>query len=345
MEQIQAVKEILSFPKDIVLTSHRNPDGDALGSTLGLMQYLKQLGHNVQVIYPSDYPNIYNWMPGVEDAVIYDLDPEKATALIKAAQVIFILDYNSLDRVDKMGEMISYAKCPKIMIDHHLDPEPCADFIFSDTTSSSTSEMVYDFITALGDRHRIIPLVGENLYVGIVTDTGSFKFSTSPKVFRVVADLVDLGVNDVKLQDLIFNCQYEKHLRLLGHCLYNRMEILPEFNTGIIWLTKKDYESFDIQRGDTEGIVNYLLTLKNIRMAAFITEQPNIVKISLRSKGDFSVQEVCRDHFRGGGHKNASGGFSHGNLNSVLIKFKNLLPLYKDKLVSTDNELHIQNLN
>ena len=344
MEHIAEVKELLKLPKDIVITSHRNPDGDALGSSLGMMHYLRQSGHSIHVIFPSEFPAAFSWMKDIQEVIIHDLDPERSTEFLKRAELIFILDYNSLERVDKMGEVIAQNKCKKIMIDHHLYPEPCADFIYSDTTVSSTSELVYDFIIAMGDRSRIIKEVGESLYVGIATDTGSFKFATNPKVFRVVADLLELGVDDVKLQDLIFNCQTEKQLRLLGHCLYNRMEILEEFKTGIIWLTRKDYEVYEIRRGDTEGIVNYLLTLKNIRLAAFITEQPNIVKISLRSKGDFSVQEICRDHFKGGGHKNASGGFSHSNLSATLQKFKNLLPTYKDKLLQSVDTEYFQSI-
>lgn len=332
MEQIKEVKALLSVPKDIVITSHRNPDGDALGSSLGLYHYLIEGGHTVHVAFPSEYPDIFTWMMGTDKVVIYDNSPERVEELLKRADILFLLDYNSLDRVDKMGEIMAPLKSKKIMIDHHLYPDPCADFMFSDTSASSTSEMIYDFISQIENTPFINPKVGECLYTGIITDTGSFKYSTSPKLFRVVANLVESGVNDVRLQDLIYNSQNEKHLRLLGHCLNNRMEILEEYNTGIITLGKKDYEKFEIQRGDTEGIVNYLLSIKKVRLAAFITEQPTIVKISLRSKGDFSVQEICRDHFKGGGHKNASGGFSYAGLHATVMKFKELLPLYKDKL-------------
>ena len=180
-----------------------------------------------------------------------------------------------------------------------------------------------------GDQKMISrPKLQKVLYTGIVTDTGSFKYSTSSKLFRIVADLVDFGADDYKLQDWIFNSQKEKHLRLLGHCLHNRLEVLPEYNTGIITLTKDDYSDFDIQRGDTEGIVNFILKIKEVKVAAFIMEQPTIVKISLRSKGDFSVQEIARKHFRGGGHKNASGGASFQSLSATVRKFKEILPKY-----------------
>lgn len=332
---ITDVKILLDTPKPICITSHRNPDGDAIGSSLGLYHYLIQLGHQVTVIFPSDFPVIFNWMPDSDKIVISDLALNKARAVLQAAEVIFALDYNALDRVDKIGDIIRpLSKTPKILIDHHREPELFADYMLSDITASSTCELVFDFIHLLDDADRITTTVGECLYTGIVTDTGSFKFSTSPKLFRVVANLLERGVEDYRLQDLINNCLPEKNLRLLGHCLANRMEILPEFKTGIIALTKKDYEIFDIQRGDTEGIVNYMLSLQEVKLGVFIMEQPTIVKISMRSKGDFNVQEICRDHFNGGGHKNASGGYSYQGLKFNQEKLKGLLPLYKDKLLS-----------
>jgi bifunctional oligoribonuclease and PAP phosphatase NrnA len=336
IENIKEVKALLAVPKNIVITSHRNPDGDAIGSSLGLYHLLIQMGHTVRVIFPSEFPPIFSWMPHSDLVIIYDLDQDRAKDLLKGADVIFALDFNALDRIDKMGEIIHNLKSkPKIlMIDHHLFPEPFADYVLSETSASSTSELVWDFIKMIGEDQKLNPTIGSCLYTGIVTDTGSFKFSTSPKLFRTVAEMLERGVEDYKLQDLIFNCQEEKSLKLLGHCLNNRMEILPEYHTGIITLTKADYEEFEIQRGDTEGIVNYLLSLKIVKLACFITEQPTIVKLSLRSKGDFNVQEICRDHFRGGGHKNASGGYSYGGLKATVTKLKEILPKYKDKLLS-----------
>lgn len=332
MENIHELKSILAIPKDVVIVTHRNPDGDAIGSSLALYHYLLGQGHNPKIISPSEYPDFLFWMPAVHDIIIYDTDPEAAKAVVEKAELFFCLDFNSLDRIDKVGELITPSRAPKIMIDHHLYPEPFADFVISDTTASSTSEMIYDFLDRLGDRHEIDRKIGECLFTGILTDTGSFKYSTSPKLFRIVAELLEAGVDDYLLQDLIFNSMSEKNLRLLGHCLYNRMEILEEYRTGIITLTKEDYTTFDIQRGDTEGVVNYLLKIKNIKLAAFITEQPTIVKLSLRSKGDFSVQEIARKHFKGGGHKNAAGGASFQNLEVTLRRFKAILPHYQAEL-------------
>lgn len=290
------------------------------------------MGHSVKVISPSEYPDFLEWMPDVQKILIFDVEPEDSQRVIEQAEIIFYLDFNALDRIDKVGELTDANRCTKIMIDHHLYPDPMADYLISDTTASSTCELVYDFIDRLGDKQKIDRTIADCIYTGIVTDTGSFKYSTSPKVFRLVAELIEQGVDDYLLQDLIFNSLHEKHLRLLGHCLNRRMEILEEFNTGIISLTKEDYERFDIQRGDTEGIVNYLLKIKNIKLAAFITEQPTIVKLSLRSKGDFSVQEIAKKYFKGGGHKNAAGGYSFQNLRITLRKFKEILPEYQEQL-------------
>ncbi len=334
LEKMKEVKALLATPRDIVLTSHRNPDGDAIGSSLGLYHYLVQLGHTVKVAFPSEFPPNFAWMPNSDDILIFDLEPKEVQQYIERADIIFALDFNALDRIDKMGEVIdAQHRTTKIMIDHHRDPEPFVDYMLSDITASSTSELVYRFVQLLDDMPRMNIKIAECLYTGIVTDTASFRHATTPRLFRIVAELLEIGVDDYKVQDLIYNQAAEKNLRLLGHCLANRMEILGEYRTGIITLSKQDYEKFDIQRGDTEGIVNYLLSLKNVQLACFITEQPTIVKISLRSKGDFNVQELCRDHFKGGGHKNASGGYSFNGLKTTLQKFKDLLPQYQMALI------------
>lgn len=332
MEYISEIRALLASPKDIIITSHRNPDGDALGASLALYHYLIQSGHQVQILFPSDYPDFFDWMPDIKRIIDFDNNPDECKVIAERAQIAFYLDFNSIDRIDKLGELLDTLNMRKIMIDHHLYPEPAAEFILSDTTASSTCEMIFDFICALGDRKAINRTIGDCLYTGIVTDTGSFKYSTSPKLFRIVSELLELGVDDYELQDLIANNLNEKQLRLLGHCLDNRMEILPEFKTGIISLTKEDYATFDIQRGDTEGIVNYLLKLREIQVAAFFMEQPTIVKMSFRSKGDFSVHELARKHFKGGGHKNASGGSSFQSLSATLKRFKGLLPEYANEL-------------
>lgn len=336
MENIKEVKALLAVPKDIVITTHRNPDGDAIGSSLGLMHYLEQLGHTVKIVVPSESPSFLNWMEGASQILIYDLRPEEAKKVLEKPDIVFCLDFNSLERIDKMGELIAPLRAKKILIDHHLYPEPFYDYDLHDVTASSTSELVYDFISYLGDKGMVNRTVAECLFTGILTDTGSFKYSTSPKLFRLVADLLEIGVDDMKIQNLVFNSLDEKHLRLIGLVLHERLEVLEEFRTAIITLTRNDYEKYQISRGDTEGLVNYLLQMKNVILAVFIHEQPTITKISLRSKGNFSVQEIARKHFKGGGHKNASGGYSYIGLRPTVNKFKQILPEYQDALLSND---------
>ena len=331
--EISEIKELIAIPKEIVIISHRNPDGDAIGSSLGLQLFLEKFGHRVRVILPSEYPDTFHFLEGIEGCVIFDQDRALTKDLISKAEVIVCLDFNSLDRIDKIGPFVQDATCKKILIDHHLDPEPFADYVLSDTAASSTCELVHQFILELGEEDKLDTRVGEAIFTGMITDTGSFKYSTRPETYETAAALKRVGVDDYQLQDNIFNTQTEKQLRLLGHCLANRMELVPEYAAGIIALTKEDYVDFNIQRGDTEGIVNYLLMVRGIEVAAFIREQPSIVKLSLRSKGDISVQEICRNHFNGGGHKNASGGAAYAKLEDIIKRFKKVLPEYVTKRI------------
>ena len=327
MTTLQDLRSFLAEPRAIALLSHRNPDGDAIGSTLGLRRYLEPLGHRVTVIVPSEYPAFLDFLDGITDTLVYDNDAEGCEAVLAKADLIGLLDFNSMDRIDKLGEAVlaKAPQTPRFLIDHHLDPEDMAQVTVSDTTAASTCELVYRTVKDMGDGARVTPHIAEALMTGIITDTGGFSYATNAALFRDVAELFDVGVDYERLQTAIFSGFTEKQLRILGHCLANRMEIIPERRAGLITLTKRDYEQFDIQRGDTEGIVNQLLRIKGIELAAFITEQPNIVKLSLRSKGDISVQALAAKHFKGGGHKNASGGYSHAGLRSTVSKFKQAL--------------------
>ena len=233
-----------------------------------------------------------------------------------------------LDRIDKVGALISELDVPIVMIDHHIDPEPFYDWGISEPSASSTAELVYRFIEEAGYAHRMNQDIANCLYTGLITDTGSFKHATTVQAYRVASELKAIGIEDQWIQNRIFDTMSEKQIRLLGHCLANRMEVLADLSTGIIHLTREDYQTFDILRGDTEGIVNYILKMPGIRVAAFITEQPKIVKMSLRSKGDISVQKIASEHFNGGGHFNAAGGHSYQPLSTVIRHFKKILPNY-----------------
>jgi|AntRauTorckE5430_2_1112549.scaffolds.fasta_scaffold02281_5 phosphoesterase RecJ-like protein len=334
MDNIQDLKDLLAHPKKIAILSHRNPDGDAIGSSLGLQKYLDKIGHQTTVLFPSEFPDFVEWMEGSKEIIIFDNDKENAEAIVRAAEMIFCLDFNGLSRIDDLGKIVeTLTETPKVLIDHHLNPENFAEFTLSDITASSTCELIYDFIHLLGDAENLDARIATDLFVGILTDTGSFKYSTSAKLYRIAADLVELGVDDYGIQDRLFNSMTEKQLRLLSYCLSNRvMKVFDEYCTGIIVLSQHDYKKFDIQRGDTEGIVNFVLKMKHVRFAVLITEQPNIVKLSLRSTGDFSAQEIASKYFKGGGHKNASGGISYQTLWGTVERFKKILPKYKEQL-------------
>jgi phosphoesterase RecJ-like protein len=328
MEGIADIAKLISLPNDIVIFSHRNPDGDALGSSIGLQLYLESLGHQVSVVMPSEFPGQMNFLPKTDDILIFDFEQDKCLEKIKNAKLLFFLDFSGLDRIDAAGEYVIDHPAVKIHIDHHLDPEPFSDYLLSDINASSTSELIFEFLEKLNDKEKITKEIAQCLLTGIITDTGSFKYNTTRKTFNIAGELLDTGVDLNGLQDNIYNRQSEKIIRLLGHCLANRMEIIPEFRTGIIKLTRQDYIDFDIQRGDTEGIVNYLMMINGVEVGALITEQPTIIKLSLRSKGDISVQQIARDHFKGGGHKNAAGGAVYGTLEKTIVKFKSVLPNY-----------------
>jgi phosphoesterase RecJ-like protein len=335
MEFTADLRALITLPHNVAIFSHRNPDGDAIGSALALRHYLEQYGHKVHVMFPSDFPEEFETLPGAGECLIWDISTEECKQVLNKKDLVFLLDFNAWNRIDKLGEYAKHLSAKIVMIDHHLYPDPIADFVFSDPDASSTCELIYRFIMGMGDAQKLNPKVGECIFTGLITDTGSFRHATNPLVYRIAADLVERGVNDTAVQDRIFNSQKEKNLRLLGHCLTNRMELLPEYKTGIIWLTKRDYEEFQIQRGDTEGIVNYLLTLREVRLAIFVHNQPTVVKLSLRSKGNLDVQEMCRTHFNGGGHKNASGAHSYESLKATIDKIKEILPLYKDAILKS----------
>jgi bifunctional oligoribonuclease and PAP phosphatase NrnA len=334
MEFSNELKQLIKVPQNVAIFSHRNPDGDAIGSSLAMRHYLEQYGHTVHVIFPSEFPEEFEALPGSGDILIWDIHTEESKQVLQRKNFFIFLDFNSLSRIDRVGEFIKELPGTRLMIDHHLYPDPIADYMFSEPEASSTCEMVYQFISGMGDVLKINPTVGKCIYTGLVTDTGSFRHATNPTLFRIVADLVERGTDDASVMDMVFNSQKERHLRLLGHCLNNRLEIFPEYRTALIWLSKRDYEIFGIQRGDTEGIVNHLLTMKDIRLAAFIHNQPTIVKLSLRSKGDLDVQEICKKHFNGGGHKNASGAHTYDSLKATIDKFKAILPEYKAQLLA-----------
>ncbi|MFD2873141.1 bifunctional oligoribonuclease/PAP phosphatase NrnA [Mucilaginibacter ximonensis] len=330
-----ALKDLLAHPKKIVITTHHKPDGDAMGSSLGLYNYLIQQGHHTTVITPTDYPDFLSWMPGNPEVIIYNEKTEQADVLIEDADIVFCLDFNNLSRINEMGEKVRKSKSYKIMIDHHLEPEDFDDFRHWDINACAAAQLVYSFIVDVLDNKKLINKdVATCLYTGIMTDSGSFRLpNTTSAVHRVVADLIDAGAVNYRIHELVYNSASENRLRFLGHCLLNCLEVLPEFNTAIIVVSKQDLEKYHVNTGDTEGVVNYALSMASIRLAAFIVERKDQVKLSLRSKGDFPANEICKLYFSGGGHRNAAGGQSTASLQDVVNQFKTILPEYKKLLI------------
>ncbi|SHI66674.1 DHH family phosphoesterase [Aquimarina spongiae] len=331
---IQEIKQLLSTPKNIVITAHKNPDGDAIGSSLGLHHYLSSLGHNSTVIMPNEYPDFLKWVPGEENIIKYNCDTDAAQTKIREAEMIFTLDYNHLSRSGEMQESLSSAEAIFVMIDHHQQPDDYAQFVYSDVTMSSTCQMVYHFIQKLDDLDKITPELATCIYVGIMTDTGSFRFrSTTSVTHKVVADLIDRGANNTAIHENIYDTNTLSRLQLKGVALKN-LKVLSEYNTAYISLSQAELDQHNFKKGDTEGFVNIGLSIEGVKFAAIFIENKTegIIKISLRSKGDFSVNEFSRDHFEGGGHHNAAGGKSNLSLSETVEKFISILPSYKNLL-------------
>jgi len=309
--------------KNIVLTCHYNPDGDAIGSCLGLQHILKDQGKAVSVIVPNDFPGFLRWMPGAKKIVINKQNPEKAIDLIHHADLIICLDFNQVSRLDTLQGLIKNTSAKSIMIDHHLEPEAFTDLMLSNPKASSTGEMVFEFSAALWGKKAIDYNAAICLYVAIMTDTGSFQYScTTDKVHSIVADLLKTGISPNEIYDQVFNQFSENRMKLFGFCLAERMEILPHLHLGIINLSQEDLRKFKNRKGDTEGIVNLPLQIKGIRMAVLVTERESEVKLSFRSKGIIDVSSFARKYFNGGGHYNAAGGSSSESLSSTISTLK-----------------------
>ena len=335
-KQIAAIKDLLSTPKNIVIVPHINPDGDAMGSTLGLSQYLKGNKHNVNVITPNDYPSFLKWLPSEDSVIKFDSQQDESNALMNNADIIFTLDFNAFHRTgENMSKVLEASTAIKIMIDHHQQPDDYALHTYSDVSMSSTCEMVYNFIEMLGDVNTINASIATCLYVGIMTDTGSFRFrSTTSRTHQVIGDLINRGADNTQIHNNVYDTNSFNRLQLLGRAL-QKLKVFPEYRTAYTYLSQDDLDEFNFKKGDTEGFVNYALSLNDIVMAAIFIEnkQDRIIKISLRSKGDFSVNLLSRAHFNGGGHTNAAGGRSLKSLQETISSFEALLPEYKTDLI------------
>ncbi|WKD86377.1 Bifunctional oligoribonuclease and PAP phosphatase NrnA [Polaribacter huanghezhanensis] len=339
--QLHKLQSFLSTKKNIVIVPHRNPDGDAMGSTLALCQYFNSKNHSATVVAPNEYPDFLRWLPGSEKVILFDKQNKQAKRAIEASDIIFLLDFNALHRVgDDMAKTLEVYKNDFAMIDHHQQPDDVATYLYSDTSICSTAQMVYHFLEMLNDTDAITKDIATCLYTGIMTDTGSFRFrSTTSETHRIVAKLIEKGAENDKIHSNVYDSNSYNRLLLLGQALTN-LKIFPKYKTAFITLSEKEKKKFHYKKGDTEGVVNYALSLHDIVFAAIFIEdeEQKIIKISFRSKGSFSVNQFARNYFNGGGHDNAAGGKSDLSLKKTVAYFTSLLPNYKNELQDSYEE-------
>lgn len=338
VREITEIKKILATPKNVVIVPHRNPDGDAMGASLAMYNYLQKKDHNVTVVAPNDYPDFLKWLPNSKEVLKFDMQNRQSKKAIDEASIIFLLDFNALHRVGSdMENTLKDFIGTFIMIDHHQQPDTIANYLFSDTSICSTCQMVYHFLEKLDAINEIDKSIAASLYTGIMTDTGSFRFaSTTSTTHRIIADLIDKGADNALIHNNVYDTNSYGRLQLLGRALSNLI-VIEKLKTAYITLTQQDLDEFNYQKGDTEGVVNYALSLEGIIFAVIFIEdiEQKIVKISLRSKGSFSVNKFARNHFDGGGHDNAAGGRSEISLDATVSKFLSVLPDYKTELLNS----------
>lgn len=323
-----------SFPKfrallkkstNIAIVTHWSPDGDAMGSSLALYHYLKAVGKKVNVIVPNAYPDFLKWLPGNNQVLNFETDSKKTGKIIGKADAIFTLDFNTLKRIEALGAEIEKASAPKVLIDHHQQPDNYATYYFHDVKACSTCELIYDFIVGLGDKKKIDKKIASCLYVGLMTDTGSFRYSSvNSKTHSILAELLKTGVQPSDIHSAVYDTYSEERIKLLGYALSEKMRVIPGIPVAYISLTEAELKKFNYKKGDTEGLVNYPFQINGIKVCALFNEMDGAVKISFRSKGKIDVNKFARAYFNGGGHINAAGGKSHDNLENTVQKFVSL---------------------
>jgi phosphoesterase RecJ-like protein len=320
----------------IVITTHHKPDADALGSSLALYHYLTKLGKEVKVVTPTDYPVNLHWMPGNDSVINFEDAKELATELVNDADIVFCLDFNDLSRINDLGVIVEQCEAKKIMIDHHRDPSGFDNYRFWTINTSSTCELIYDFIISNDGEELIDEDIAACIYAGIIADTGSFRYSsTTSHTHKIAASLIDLGIDSAKIHALLHDNFSLSRYRLMGFVLYKKLVVYPELKTALVTLTQEELLKFNIQTGDTEGFVNFGLGIKGIVFSALIIDRSMMVKMSFRSQGTFPCNEFANKHFNGGGHLNAAGGASKDTMDNVVNKFKHVLPDYKSQLLTS----------
>lgn len=334
---IDHVEKWFERAEKIVIVTHVSPDGDAIGSSLGLWHFLESQEKNVNVIVPNAFPDFLRWMPGAKDIIRYDKYKEFADKLIAEADVICCLDFNALSRIDAMADAVAASKGRKMMVDHHLYPGDFCRIVISHPEISSTSELVFRLICRLGYFEDITKEGAECIYTGMMTDTGGFTYnSNNREIYFIISELLSKGIDKDEIYRNVYNMYSEGRLRLMGYVLYDKMQVFPEFNSALIWLTKEEQGKFQYVKGDTEGFVNIPLSIKNVRFSVFLREdtEKNMIKVSLRSVGTFPCNKVAADFFNGGGHLNASGGEFYGTMEEAIGLFKQALLKYEELLLA-----------
>lgn len=320
------LRSLVGHATNIVITCHLSPDGDAIGSSLALCRVLRNLGKSVDVVTPDMVPKSLNFVPTVREVTAYTINENRARMLVSRADLIFCLDFNRIHRIDRLGEYINKTRVPKVLIDHHLDPDTFFDVIISQPHLSSTCELVFRLIKEIGWIDFVDKVVAQCIYLGMMTDTGNFTYSSDyPEVYEILAQLVKYDIDKQWLYNMAMNTFSADCLRLQGHALSRKMQLFPEKQAALIVLTRDELNEFNYKRGDTEGLVNKPLSIPGITWSVFFREDPEYIKVSTRSFGDFSVNDICKRHFNGGGHINAAGGEYHGTMEEAIEEFMKVL--------------------
>lgn len=326
LKYAKELSKLFSTSDNILLICHINPDGDAVGSQLALFHYLRSCGRNVEMISPNNLQEFLKWMPGADLINIFIRQRDHCRDLIRNSDLVILLDFNQPERLGEMQDLLMASRATKVIIDHHLNPRPFADITISDPSKSSTSELVYELISLLSSKQFMNQSIAEVIYVGIITDTGNFEYGNySGQTLRIIADILDAGIDRDKILSLVYNNFSEDRMRLQGFALNKRMTVIPEYQTAYIYLTMNDLAAFNHVKGDTEGFVNMPLSIRGIRFAALIIEKETHIKLSFRSKGNFPVNEFASEFFSGGGHLNASGGEYNDTLENTIEYFLKVL--------------------
>lgn len=331
--EIDKLAGLLKTPRKILLITHINPDGDAIGSTMALYHFLKKTGHDVIAMVPNSFPDFLSWIKDSKEMIIFQNNTKAGKKAIEDAEIIFCVDFNDFKRLKDIGPLLEASSAINVLIDHHPMPPDVYACNVHDTSVSATAELVYHYICGAGQRTQIDPTIAECIYCGIMTDTGCFSYNSSnPSTFQAVADLLTVGFDKDLVFDNVFNNFSEHRMKLMGFCLNEKMVVLPHLHAAYISLTAEEMERYKFNTGDTEGFVNLPFSIKGINITALFTEKKDVIRISMRSRGSFAINEICQEHFTGGGHKNAAGGESNQNLADTIAIFEKAILKRKDEI-------------